>query len=214
MSDIPIYYHLHARGMNASNQTPEAHARAMETVLCAGCLQPRPGVTTIDVWIQGRSPTRKPLDSIWGCGVGLMHTSLLEIIGDDLATRDLYLGKVTNCSGKLVTDWVTFRGRRRIIIRGIKEAGYRSCTLCGRNHYYAAGKRYLYPAPPSDATIYGSDLNGLVVPPEVYERVMTKKWRQLGVDRLPVVDDPPDGLGIIPFRDPKFTDGMSVDFPR
>jgi len=81
-----------------------------------------------------------------------------------------------------------------------KNASTRVCTECGGRGYYAAGKRYLYPAPPADATIFESDLFGLVVPPEVYERVSVKRWRMLGIDKLPVLDQPMDGLGLIPFR--------------
>ena len=38
---------------------------------------------------------------------------------------------------------------------------------------------------------------GLVVPEHVHARVATKKWRRMGIEKLPVYDEPIDGLGIL-----------------
>jgi hypothetical protein len=199
MSKIPPFFHLISRTMHPCYETKEAHAEAMRTTLCPGCAFPRPGVTSVDVRLQERSPRDKPLNIMFASGVGLVHRELLDLIGEDLARRELYLGRVFGNRGNEVADWVTFRGRNRVIVRGSKDAEYRTCKRCGRNIYHATGKRYLYPAPPSEATIFESDLSGLVLPPDVYDRVATRKWRKLGVDKLPVLDQPTDGLGTIPF---------------
>ena len=162
------------------------------------------------ICIQGRSPTCKPLDSLWACGVGIIHRELLDLIGEDIVDRDLHLGKVTNSRGKEVAEWVTFHGRETVIVRGSKEARYSTCPECGRNRYYAAGKRYLFPAPTDEASIYQSHLSGLVVPPDVYERVASVKWRTIGVDKLRIVDEPADGLGLVPYREPNYPKQPSV----
>ncbi len=65
--------------------------------------------------------------------------------------------------------------------------------------YHAIGKRYLYPAPPNDATISESDLAGLVVPADIAARVQAKRWQKLGIEPLPVLEAPTDGLGQLPY---------------
>jgi hypothetical protein len=200
MNDTPHFFHLSSKTMNPCYQTKQSHAEAIGVSLCASGLHPRPGIKAIDVWLQERAPRDKPLNFVYSSGVGLIHKELLELIGEEIVQRDLYIGRIVGDRGNEITDWVTFRGRREVIIRGSRDAGYRVCKECGRTLYYAAGKRYLYPAPPADVTIFESHLSGLVVPPEVCERVPTKKWRMLGIEKLPVLDLPTDGLGVLPFK--------------
>jgi len=214
MTSLDILFHLSSKTMRPCYQTKRAHAEAMRTILCPLCTQPKPTVSSIDVSLQERVPNDKPLNFLFGCGIGLIHRELLDLIGVEIVERDLFIGRVVGNHGKAIDDWATFRGREVVIVRGSQDAKYHTCPECGRNNYYAAGKQYLYPRPMGHATIFESDLHGLIVPTDVCERVMTRKWRRLNVDRLPVVDDPPDGLGIIPFRDPKFTDGSSAAFPN
>jgi hypothetical protein len=72
--------------------------------------------------------------------------------------------------------------------------------VCGRHIYHATGRSYLYPAPRADALIHGSNLGGLVVTPEIAERVRAKRWRKVAIEELPVLDPPPDGFGTLPYR--------------
>ena len=194
-----LLFHLRSRTMHPCYETKQAHAEAMQTTLCPGCAHPRPDVTAIDVRLQERAPRDKPLNLMFGSAVGLVHRALLELIGQEIVRRDLYLGRVFGNGGNEVSDWVTFRGRFGLVVRGTRDAGFRTCSICGRNLYHATGKRYLFPSPPEDATIFESDLSGLIVPVEVYERVTTRKWARIGVDKLPVLEHPVDGLGEIPF---------------
>ncbi len=181
-------------------ETKESHAAALGVTICAGCLYPKPGVTTFDVRLQDRAPRDKPLNFVYGYAVGLMHRELLDLIGMQVVQRDLYIGRVTGARGDQLADWVTFRGRRQVIIRGSKDATYRVCPECDRVVYFASGKQYLYPAPPADAMVFGTQHAGLIVGQEVQDRVAAKKWRRLGVEKLPVLDEPLDGLGVLPFR--------------
>jgi hypothetical protein len=177
-----------------------ARVEALQTWLCPGCCDPKPQVKAVDVWLQNRRPPDKPLNAVFGCGVGVIHRELLDVIGPDIVERDLYLGRIIDDRGNEVQDWATYRGRRGVIIRGDKEAANRVCDQCGQNCYFAMGKSYLYPAPPTDATIYESRQYGLVVPPEVFQRVSAKKWRRLGTRKLPVLDEPLDGFGTLAFN--------------
>jgi len=198
MSKEPDFYHLCTKTMNPCNETKESHAAALQTWLCPGCAHRWAYVTAVDVQLQERSPRDRPLNFLFGTGVGLVHRELLDLLGKDIVSRDLDLGRVGGDRGNLVDDWVTFRGRCRVIVRGSKNAEYRTCHTCGRTIYFATGKRYLHPAPPADAAIFESQLSGLVVPPDVYKRVAVKKWRMLGVDKLSVLSEPLDGLGELP----------------
>jgi hypothetical protein len=127
---------------------------------------------------------------------------MLELLPPDDVNRDLYLGRVYNRHGRECVDWRTVHGRRKVIIRGSKEAHFRTCGECGRNIYFATGKRYLSPRPPDDATIFGSDLSGLVVPLSSAERIRAKRWRKVSIETLPVLEVPSDGFGLLPYREP------------
>lgn len=115
-------------------------------------------------------------------------------LSKDAVQRDLYLGNVFGPNGNVLDDWVTFRGRHRVIVRGSKNVSYRKCNVCGRHVYFAMGSRYLFPQPTSDASIQESDLFGLVVTPQVMARVTVSRWPNLGVEELKVAENPKDAL--------------------
>jgi hypothetical protein len=202
MKNDTIFFHLATLTKDPCFQLKEAHAEAMRTTLCPGCAHTRPGVKAIDVWFQeDRAPRDKPMNFLYGCGIGLIHRQLLELLAPEDADRDLFLGRVHNRHGRECVDWRTFHGRRTVIIRGNKNAEYRTCEVCGRNIYHATGQSYLCPAPPADASIYGSNLGGLVVSIDVAERVKAKRWRKVAIEELPVLEPPPDGFGHLPYRE-------------
>ena len=145
-----------------------------------GRCDPKPGVQAVDVWLQNPRPPGKSINAVFGCGTGLVHVDVLDLIGEDIVKRDLYLGRVFGGGDKQLPDWRTYRGRRGVIIRGDKEAANRVCDQCGRNCYFAMGKSYLYPAPPSDATIFESSALGLVVPPEVFDARVSQEMAKHG----------------------------------
>ena len=200
MNKHSLFFHLTTLTRHPCFQMKEAHAEAMRTTLCPGCAHPRVEAEGIDVWLQEKRPPRdKPLNFLWGCGIGLIHRELIELIGLAAVERDLYLGLVSDESRRECVEWRTFHGRYTLLFRGSTEAGYRTCAVCGRNIYSAMGKPFLYPAPPNDAMIYGSNLGGLIVPPEIAERVRAKGWRKVSIEKLPVLDEPIDGLGLLPY---------------
>lgn len=191
-----MYIALQTLTMDGCDLEKPAYAEARETWLCTGCCAPKPEVRSIDVHLEER-PGDKPLNLVSGCGLGVIFRPFLEKFPADIVERDLYLGKVYGPNGEEIPDWLTFRGRRRVIVRGTKHAGTRVCDQCGRDVYFAMDKTYLYPAPPSDATLFESDLTGLVFPLDLYEQLDLGKWRKLKIYKLRIVDDPPDGLGIL-----------------
>jgi hypothetical protein len=197
-----LFFHVGTLTMDPCFQLKEAHAEAMRTTLCPACAHPRPDATAIDVWLQeDRSPHDRPLNFLYGCGIGLIHREMLELLENNDLTRDLYFGRVYNNRGEECAKWQTFHARHTLIVRGSNGAEYRTCNECGRNIYHATGKSHLFPAPPGDATIFGSNEAGLVVPAGIAARVKAKKWRKVSIDELPVVEVPADGFGLLPYRE-------------
>jgi len=220
MSDFDYYVHLQSPTMNPANMTEEASAEADRTWLCTNCNYPKPGVESVEAHLQNRS-LQGPLNVIFGFGVVLAQWSFLLRLGADRVSRALNLGRVFGPDGSPWDDWVTVRGKRRLIVRGGPEhAGNRVCPECGRNCYFAMGTSYLYPQPPSDVEIFESSGFGLIIPDSVAKEVgigskvgriqgvevldwpgvsVKGKRGHLLVERLKVMPEPNDGLPPLSF---------------
>lgn len=188
------FIHLHPTGLNCCSMDKVARAEAARTWLCKGCGTPKPGVCAVDLQIQEVRPDPAPLTFVSGCGIALARRDFLEALGSERVQTDLMLGTVTGPSGEVIPDWLTVRGRRRLIVRGSKHVSYRRCEFCGRHVYFAMGTRYLFPAPDLAASIFESDLS-LVVIPDVLKEVSLGRWPKLGIERLKVLHKPKDSLG-------------------
>jgi hypothetical protein len=194
MIDKPMFLHLQSTTMDPCSLTNADYAEARNTWLCTGCGVPKPGVHEVDVFLE-EAPGDKPLNIVNGCGLPIAYKPFLDEFPSDTVRRDLYLGQVYGPGRRLLTDWVTFRGRRRLIIRGSKNVGHRKCSECGRDVYFATGARYLYPEPPSDAALFESDCFGLILAQDLVPHGELGKWSKLRIDRLPVLQSPKDALG-------------------
>ena len=173
---------LQSTTMNPCFLAEDAYAEAKRSWLCSGCCSPKPGFGAVDARLQ-EAPKDKPLNFVMGCGLPVAYGKFLDRLGESLVERDLSLGQVFGPDGTRLEDWVTFRGRRRLIIRGSREVSYRRCTECGRDVYFAMGKRYLYPNPPQDVALFESDLFGLVLPEEIFLRVAIEERRGASQNR-------------------------------
>ncbi len=202
MKSAPPFFALRANTMNACSPKRESIAIAQQTWVCTEGPHPKPNAQIVDVWLQERTPPDRPLNFLMLGGVPLVHRELLSLLGEDNIERDLYVGRVFGRGDKLLEDWVTARGRRRVILRGVKEASYRLCPDCGRILYSSHDDCYLFPAPPPETAIFESSLFGLVVTREIGERVLAekraRKWRRIAIDPLQILDPPPDGFGVLP----------------
>lgn len=196
MTNSHPFVHVYSGGLDGCTLSRDLPLRAPVNWLCPGCGYAKPGVAPIDVCVQeARMPLRRVMESV--LLLGLVHRSFLAELDENVVARDLILGKVFLESGRCVDDWHTFRCRHRIIVRGSKHAGARVCDECHQVLYSATGRRYLYPEPPADADIFESQLAGLVFRSHLLEHIDLKKYRKLIVDRLPILDPPPDGLGVL-----------------
>ena len=194
MIESETYYHLSAAGMDACTMQKDYYEAARLTWLCTGCAAPKPDVRELDAHIEDDEPPSSPLSFVMGCGLPLARKDFLFAFGREEVARDLYLGKVFSDDGSLLEDWVTFRGRYRLIIRGVENVSYRKCDECGQHAYFAMGERYLCPDPPRDASIFESHLFGLVATPELFERITLDERYMLDIERLQVLQEPKDGL--------------------
>ena len=189
------FIHLHPTGMSPCTLEKSTYAEAVEAWLCTGCGAPKPLIGPIDVQIQEDCPSDVPLTFVNGCGVVIARHDFVAALGAGRVQADLMLGTVRGPSGKEMSDWVTIRGRRQLIVRGSKNVSYRRCESCGRHVYFAMGGRYLFPTPVAGVFIHESDLYGLVVTPDVLEGMSLTRWPKLGVEKLRVLSQPKDSLG-------------------
>lgn len=198
MSNSDYCIHLQSKTMNPCFLTKEAYIEATNTWLCTGCIRPKPEVTSVDARIEESAP-EGPLNFVSGCGLPLVRMSVLSALGEERIKRDLYLGCVFGPDGSRLDDWATFRGKRRVIIRGSKHVSHRVCPDCGRDVYFAMGTRYLYPLPPIDVEIFESDLCGFVLPESVAAVTGMAQLAKVTRERLKVLCQPHDGLPPLSF---------------
>lgn len=190
-----VFVHLHPIGLNACDMEGAAYEIAKRTWLCAGCGAPKPSAGIVDVHIENERPVGTPITFVSATSIIIAHQDFIEKLGADRVRNDLLLGTVRNGSGLTLSDWMTVRGRHRVIVRGSKNVYYRRCDLCGRHIYFAMGRRYLFPAPSADAVIQETDLGGLIVPSELFESLSIKRTATMGIEKLKVLSEPLDSLG-------------------
>jgi hypothetical protein len=163
MKENISFYHVYSGTLNPCSVDKESYKKAQHSWLCSQCLSPRESWETVDFEIQESAPDDPPLNFVNGCGLGVVRRDFLEELGLQVVQRDLYLGNLRGPNGALIENWMTFRGKQRVIIRGSTNVSFRRCTECSRIVYFAMGKRYLFPSPSENADIFGSDLYGLVL---------------------------------------------------
>jgi hypothetical protein len=198
MSNSPSFYSFCSTAQEACSIEKACHAEAHRTWLCTGCASPKPGTKELDATVQNESMEGPPLNFVFGCDLGVARKEFLFAFGENVVRHHFYLGRLSRDDGTPFDDWVTFRGKHRIFVRGSKHAQYRQCTLCGRRLYFALGKHYLYPQPPAGVTIFDTGNGGLVLTEDLVQGVTINKWRKLEFLKLPILDAPLDGLGDLP----------------
>lgn len=198
MSAAKIFYHLYSKTMDPCSMVKDVYAFALDTWLCRNCLAPKPEVREIDIQIQDQNPTNAPLNGVKGAWLPLVTLEFLKIFDPNMIQKDFYIGKVSGPSGTPLSKWVTLRGKRKVVIRGVEHVRYGKCDNCGQVRYFAIGKRYLFPEPPKDSTLFESDLGGIVLPENLFKLINLNRWRRrLYIDKLEVPSQPADGLGIL-----------------
>jgi len=192
------FYHLYSTSDSPLDPDKAEFRRARRTWLCPGCSVPRPEVRHVEMRIHGGMPQGEALNFVNGCGVSVARRDFLDSFGEDLVEHDLFLGRMFTIDGVELADLATFRGRCRLIIRGRHTASYRYCRDCGRLVYFSEHReRYLWPAPPLGFSLFDTGWGGLLVTEDLFRTLDQQKWKNLGVEELPVVGSPRDGLGTL-----------------
>ena len=187
------FFHFYPGSMDPCSMVKTVYENARRSWLCSGCAYPRPEFKEIDVTIQDATP-KSPLTFVNGCGIPIAQKECLFSLGAEIVTRDFYIGRVFGRNNELLADWVTYRGRNRLIVRGSKNVSFRKCLECGRSVYFAMGGRYLCPGPDNPNRLYESDLLGLIVPEHLRECLQSREWRGISCSKLCILEKPKDGL--------------------
>jgi len=163
MNDRDYYISVSSLAMNPAELASATSAEARDNWLCSGCTSVKPKTEALTVQLKNQS-LEGPLNVTFGPTLAFAHKSFLFRLGEERVRRHLFLGEVYGPNGRRWDDWVTFRGRHRLIVRGTKDVALRVCPLCGANLYFSRGAQYLYPEPPTNIEIFESHLNGLIFP--------------------------------------------------
>lgn len=197
------HLHLHPVGAETCDAKKSDEELVREGWFCGSCRRPKPNTGVVDFQIYEKRPVYSPLCWAAHHGIDFARRDFLSLLGEENVARDLMLGTLYGPSGAPIEDWVTVRGRHRVIVRGSAKKGFerfvgtRVCEECGNRLYFAYPPRYLYPAPNPDAAILQSDLGGLIVRPELIAHLDLKRKKGFGVEKLKVLDASRDGLGVL-----------------
>lgn len=164
--------------------------------MCAECGEVKTGSGGVDLYIQEDWLDDVPLSMVSGCGVGVIQTAFVELLQAAVAGNlegSIKIGRVFGPNGKLTENWRSFHGDPRVVVRGESPAGCRVCP-CQRCHYFAQGRQYLCPAPSESLEVNYAGLGSLVVSERIRTQILVRSWRSLEVERLPILDQPLDGL--------------------
>jgi len=190
-----MLYELRPITDDACAITTDAKEAARGSWLCTGCPNVNPGVGAVDVRLK-HTPKDIAVNFIYGLHVGVVRRDFLAVLGEDVVAQELLLGRVLDAQGHQIPDFVTCRGRSHITIRGNAKSPYRHCEVCGQHIYSPMGRGYVLSGMLGNARIYESQLSDLVVGEAIAQNVQQRKWNELAVVRLPIVDVPDDGRPI------------------
>jgi len=187
------FYHVVSLSETMLHPTEGCVANLMGKVICAGCSAPRPGISRVDVQLE-ELPGQAPIQKVSGLGIGVIRKSFLDALGQDLIEKHFFLGSVTDENGRNVPELISLRGKHQTIVRGNPDSTFRACNTCGRPMYFPIGTRYILKGTFSFAPVSQSNLTQLVVNDEILDRIDLKRWKKIGIEELPIVDAPTDGL--------------------
>jgi hypothetical protein len=161
---------------------------------CGECGQLVGDPGPIDLVI-AQKPTKTPLNFV-PMIANFMRVDLLEAIGRNLVREHFYLGKVTAPNGVVYEDFVSFRGKRVIRIRGDEKSIYRPCPGCGAVRYFPIGPLYVLESQVDGIPLAGCRPDSLLVDETIYSRLRKRRWTKVGFQKLSLLDRPLDGRAV------------------
>lgn len=170
--------------------------RHEKELFCDDCYQPLFDNRPIDVCLKKRFE-RVPLSKLSGLSVGYAHVEFLEQFGWRLIEDHFYLGRLLDAKEQPMGEYRTFKGKGgRLLLRGEISEAEEYCRVCLRNTYVALPmeSHYVVGEALSGAPIYESDWHQLVITEDLLAKIDQKKWPDLEIIKLPVLENPLDGL--------------------
>lgn len=149
----------------------------------------------LDVVIQC-VPDKSAMNTVYGVYVCFAVAEFLSALCNGEASRFFHLGRVLDSEHGEVSGVATFMCQKSMLVRGSEKSSFRICPICGRCLYSAVGKRYVLKRDVQDAVIVEDQKGCLVVSESVVQRLKGREWKNLGVKKLEVRDEPVDGLAV------------------
>jgi len=128
----------------------------------------------------------------------LIHRSFAELLTAGV-THDLVFGRVFLGDGVELKDYATYLGQKPIPIRGTSGSYRRQCKDCGSFIYSAGYSWYVARHALRALELYELDAGRLLVVDEArLKRIDRKRWKGIRIQKLPLVDEPQDGIAEFP----------------
>lgn len=140
-------------------------------------------------------PRDTPLTRVSPPAVLMARRDLIDLFASEIA-RHLNLGPVFRESGELLPEWQSLVSEKPLLIRGGPKSIRYVCPRCGRLRYGATGDVYVLRRDLNDQPIYEAK-GRLVVASELRARIEKGRWKGIWISKLPVRDEPLDGLPLI-----------------
>ena len=115
-------------------------------------------------------------------------------------SHDVVLGRVFACDGSERWNYATYIGRTPLAVRGGPASKRDVCDNCGTLCYYPLQSWYVLQASLSSQDVYqGIGISeDLIVSDSVFRSIDRKRWKGLQIHKLPVLDEPQDGIRNFP----------------
>jgi hypothetical protein len=167
---------------------------------CPGCGKPDPGAQVPAITLRSR-PKDLALNFIAQAWVGVMRCDFFNLLVEERVIGDLIITPVRMSNETEIENFVAFRPKASLVIRGESHSSHRRCDLCDRHIYHPLGKHYVLNPNRPDLTLFGNQFGGLVVPGRIATLVKNREWKHVHIIQLPVLDAPTDGKPLFTFDD-------------
>lgn len=143
------------------------------------------------------TPDASAINSVNPPGIGIIRADFLELFRAE-AQKHLHLGPVLDAAGNILSRFLTFVGERPLPVRGESDSDRRSCEVCGRFVYWPSGDWYVMRSSLTNQTVYETSTEDLAVTEAIRKRIVPGKWKGMWITKLPVRDEPLDGIENFP----------------
>lgn len=188
------FYHVYSLTDSPCVPDPKWRTSQAGIYLCESCgtpLQPVP----LDVVLL-EAPDDIPLNVVIGVGVGIVRKDVFQQLPEAIVGRHLLIGEVFDNGGGRYSDFLSFRGVERLLIRGGPGSAFRECDVCGTQLYHPVGKRYLLRSWGQERPLYQSQLDQLIVVDDLADVVRSLSLKKTRIEELPVKPRARDDLDL------------------